>query len=1078
MSASEILITKTKIIVPKRRVELLTRQRLLDAIYEILDRKLVMVSAPAGYGKTSLLIDLAHHSDLPFCWLSLDSLDREPQRFIAYFIAAIAERFPKFGNRSRSVLNTLTNLDEGMESVLVTLINEIYDEIHEHFVLVLDDFHLVDDVEPILYFVNRFTQLSDENCHLILSSRSLTNLSDLTLLVAREQVGGLSFSDLSFRQQEIQALLAQNRQIHLSDEDARKLVEATEGWVTGLQFTDLSFVQSKEALHISPSAAVGIDVFDYLGQQVLGHQPEWLQLFLLRSSLLEEFDAALCEIVLSPFYSVRQDWLKIIDLILQKNLFALPVGSNGQWLRYHHLFRDFLQQRFRNEHPDEVPVLLKRLAQFQEAHGNWEKSYQLYKQLGDFDALVNLIEHAGIPMYQNAIVTLDSWLKDIPPSLFQERPALLSLRGHVETLKGHGSDGIMLFDRAAEKFRKKKDIYGLALTLVRRGNTYQLLGDYKDATRDADEALSLVEADDELQWISADALRVKGLSLFYEGHTLQAANYLERARDTYLRLNDTHAIPALLMETGIIYAETGQYSKARDSYQKALEIWRRAGNLTWQVDVLNNLGVLNHLQGDYEQAAQTLEEGLLCARQGGYKRGEALILIGLGDLYVEVEDFEVAKQNYRYAQVLAQQLGARFLINYLALAQFNLALLKKDRVEAGIEAEQCASLIQAGNSNYEYGLYQLLCGRLSLLDAKPREAVKELAQAKESFSRDGRQSEIILSHVWMAAAQHMAGEGAAAWEEIRSIFQESNHINHRAILAMHQAREWLVGFHNDSQTGQSVHDLFKKADSLGIQLPTIRRQLHRLARAIEVPSPKLFIRAFGQGEVHVNGKPVAPKDWQTQSVRELFFYLLSLKRPMTREQIGEALWAEITESAKLNLRFKNEIYRLRRAIGQDVILFKENRYQFNLALDHEYDVDAFEAFVAKGKSSLDHAEQISLYQRAVDLVHGHYLDDIGATWVWPERERLNQVYLWTSLALAELYLKDGQTRDALKICEDALTYDSTFEATYRLKMQVYRRLGDRGSVIYTYKTCEQVMRNIYDLSPSEETRRLYQELTA
>ena len=196
-------------------------------------------------------------------------------------------------------------------------------------------------------------------------------------------------------------------------------------------------------------------------------------------------------------------------------------------------------------------------------------------------------------------------------------------------------------------------------------------------------------------------------------------------------------------------------------------------------------------------------------------------------------------------------------------------------------------------------------------------------------------------------------------------------------LPSHQSRDWLVGLRNDPQTKQNLRDLFKKADSLDVQLPGIRRQLHRLARAIEVPSPKLIIRAFGQGDVQVNGKPVTLKDWQTQSVRELFFYLLSIKRPMTREQIGEALWAEMTEPAKLNLRFKNEIYRLRRAMGQDVIFFKENRYQFNPALDHEYDVEAFEAFVAKGKSCSDPIERISLYQRAIDLVHGHYLEDIG-----------------------------------------------------------------------------------------------------
>ncbi len=1077
MNPSDIPISKTKILLPKRRAELLTRKRLLDALYEFLDRKLILVSAPAGYGKTSLLIDLAHHSDLPFCWLALDPLDRDPQRFIAYFIAALTEHFRQFGSRSRSVLNTMTSLENGMEPLLVTLVNEIYDDIHEHFVLVLDDFHLLDDVQAIQYFVNRFAQLVGENCHLILSSRSLPELQDLTLLVAREQVGGLDFSDLTFTPEEIQALLAQNQQIRLSDDDAQKLIEATEGWITGLQFTDLNQLQSG-GLNFQPSHAVGISVFDYLGEQVIEHQTEALQLFLLRSSLLEEFDSKLCEAVLAPLYPESQNWSKLIETILQKNLFALPVGTNGQWIRYHHLFRDYLQERMRGERPDEVFPILGRLAQFQEKQGQWERAYQLYKQLGNMDALADMIERAGIPMYQNAMLTLESWLKDLPPSIAQNRAGLLSLRGVVEAAKGNLIDAVDLLSSAIIKFREENNTGGLALALVRLGNAQRLIGKYVDAVNNADEAMQLTAVIDDLQWIYADALRLKGISIFRQGLAFHSLNYLNRALDIYVRVKDTATIPVLLMETGMVEGVMGNYNEAKASYEKALAIWRQVGNLIWQAGLLNNLAFLYQQHGEYELAVQNFEEGLLCAQRSGYKRLEALIYLSLGDLYGEIEDFEIAEQNYGRASRLIRQLNERFLNNYSVLARANLALSKKELSNAHYILDQVDTSIKASNSNYEYGLYQLLCGRLLLEEAGAEQAITVLMEAKHHLAEDGREMEGVWSQLWLAVAQFQVGDLIAAREGIKLVVQDPAHIKHFAIVIARQLKDRLQTLQDDQELKPLLRGLLEKVDRQANQLPRIRRQLRRLAQTIEIPTARITIRAFGQGQVWVNSKLLTMADWQTQSVRELFFYFLAQDRPATKEKIGETLWSETDEPVKLKLRFKNEIYRLRRAVGQDAILFENDRYRFNPAIDHEYDVEAFETYLSRARASSAPMEQIDFYQKAVALVQGHYLEDIGATWIWPERERLSQLYLSALLALAELHTKNAQMPKALGVCQRVLEYDPTFEAAYRLIMQIYSRMGDRASVIYTFQACEDAMRKAFDMPPSEETMRLQRELLA
>ena len=281
------------------------------------------------------------------------------------------------------------------------------------------------------------------------------------------------------------------------------------------------------------------------------------------------------------------------------------------------LFRDFLQQRFRRECPEEVDPILRRMARYYETNEDWEKSYQLYRQLGDMNALADMIERAGIPMYQHSMLTLETWLRDLPPSISQKRAGLLSLRGTIETAKGNASESLPLFNRAIKSFREANNIPDLALALVRRGLTNRVLGKYKDAIQDADEAMQLTNDTDSLQWIYADALRVKGLSLYRQGLNLQATGQLESALDIYIRINDTHTIPVLWMETGMAYLAMGKYNEAKRTYAEALKIWRQTGSLFWQATLLNNLGVLHQQHGEYEQAVKAFEEACFAHKEGG-----------------------------------------------------------------------------------------------------------------------------------------------------------------------------------------------------------------------------------------------------------------------------------------------------------------------------------------------------------------------------------------------------------------------------------------------------------------------------
>jgi ATP/maltotriose-dependent transcriptional regulator MalT/DNA-binding SARP family transcriptional activator len=1064
MSTEPIPISKTKIIVPHRRPELLSRTRLLESLNALIDNKLLLLSAPAGYGKTSLMIDLAYHVDMPVCWLSLDLLDRDPQRFLAYLIASLAERFPRVGETSRVQLHQLRSIEEDAENILVTLTNELYEHAENDFLLIIDDFHLLDEAPVISTLLNRFLQLVDENCHLLLSSRTLPELDDVTLMVAREQVAGLSHVDLAFVPREVQALYAQNHHQHLSDETASEFVEQTGGWITGMVLSNMPGV----------ARVSGVDTFAYLGRQVLDQQPENVRLFLLRSSLPEEFNAEFCESVLGPLSSEPQNWFHLMGYILEKNLFVLPLGADGRWLRYHPLFREFLQTRLREERPQEVPHLLQRMVTVYEKMGEWEKAYFTCRQLNDPEALVNVVEKAGTSMLQTAFATLEGWINSLPPSLVRTRPGLISLRGPILAMKGNLKESNDLLDNAVSLYRKKKDITGLSLALIRRAHTRRLLGQYDNSLIDVEEALQLAETELSLQPLYAEALRTKGLNLYRLGQSRTAVAELEHSLSLYTELRETDSIRMLMGETAMVHAAVGNVESAKTLYQNVLHILQEEKNLQEQADTLNNLAFLYHQIGEYELAAETYENGLECARGSHNQHAESLILTGLGDIYTEIEEFEAATQAYEQAETIA----SGFVSNYLVLARANLSLLQSDVESAARILRSFRKFIKVNPSNYERGLWALLDGRNHLLNHETKKAISLLQEGKDCFIKDGREAESQWCYVWLMAAYEQAGQKENARSQFRELMAMRNKSTHALLITLHQASSWLKGLQNDPEIGRSLTGLLDKSTQLGERIILVRRSLRRHAQSIQLPAASLVIQAFGRAEVSANGRVIPMSEWRTKSVRDLFFYFLFKQEAVTKEQVGEDLWPETDDPQALKARFKDEIYRLRRAVGRNAIVFDEVYYRFNRTLDYEYDVEAFESYLTRARKARDMNKRMDWYQKAVDLVHGPYLSEVDAMWVLPERERLGQVYESALEELTQLYLNANQLERCLTMSQIALAQNRYNEAIYQLQMRAYAALGDRALVVRCYQACKAVLEEGLGISPSQETQTLFQDLTA
>lgn len=406
----------TKLFLPPPRQRLVERPALLEQLDTGLKGKLTLISAPAGFGKTSLITAWHQSSELPLAWLSLDEADNEPTRFLDYLVGALRTVNSDLGEEALRLLQLSPAPHPNV--VLASLINQLCEQ-NTEFVLALDDYHLIAE-HAIHDSVSFFIERLPPHAHAIIVSRSDPPFP-LARLRSRGELKEIRVADLRFDEAEAASFLNDVMNLELSPEDVHALEERTEGWIAGLQLSALS-LKGREDKSGFVMEFSGDDRFilDYLLEEVLHRQPDHVQSFLLNTSVLDRLNASLCNAVTGG-----SDGHEILEFISRSNLFLIPLDDKNNWFRYHHLFADLLRLKLRQKYPEVVTQLQKTASYWCEENGWPELAVNYALAAKDWGRALNLIEPIGYQLLSRGhFERLKHWIESIPDKVLKTRPQL------------------------------------------------------------------------------------------------------------------------------------------------------------------------------------------------------------------------------------------------------------------------------------------------------------------------------------------------------------------------------------------------------------------------------------------------------------------------------------------------------------------------------------------------------------------------------------------------------------------------------------------------------------------------------
>ncbi|WP_448601020.1 BTAD domain-containing putative transcriptional regulator [Thermoflexus hugenholtzii] len=1061
-------IARSRLIPPRPRPTWVRRPRVEARLREALETPVVVVKAEPGYGKSTAVAQTLHHGPWPYLWYSLTEADRDPQRFLAHWIYAFRSLDPRLGRSAAERLH-----EPGGFAALDALANELVDSLSRETVLVLDDYHLADSSE-IRALLERWLEQIPPALHLVLITRHDPELRGSARARAHGELREITTADLAFTPEEVQELFAAQG-LPLSPEAARRLAEETEGWIIALwmilHHLRESGPQAMEALLDRLPEALS-DLFAYLAEEVLTRQPEPVQRFLLRTSILHELSPEICAALLEDPEAGR-----LLPSLERRGLFLISAGE-GRW-RYHHLFQEFLQRQAQLRLGDLRP-LHRQAADCYRQRGELEAAIVHLLMAGAFEEAADQLEALADRMIrQGRYLRLAEWVDRLPDSVLRAHPRLRIARADAARLLSRFDEALTGYAQARDEAARRSDAAAEVQALIGQAMVFL------DTVQPARAAPLLREAWRRTRSHPGERIRLLGLmaeNLLNAGRLRRADLLLERVRrqdpsalfpdvEPRLRIRQGRLAQARLLVEGLL--QTAPWGPER---QRIPRSHREATVL---------LAWICAMTGEGEAARRYAEHGLRVGRELRSPIVECVALARLGHGWLSGPDYDLrrAEEAYRASLEVARQIRVP---RFEAEAHLGLTRVEGMKGRPGLayaHAEKGLQILQEAGDAYLAAAMRLAQGIAAVQNEDPR-GPSWLEEAIQMGIGCGERYLCTLGRLWRAWAWLRQGDPEAA----RPCLEEALRVVQAEGYDFMLTGTPFLGFH-DVGSRMTLLQAALSAGLFPVYLQHLFPQvLQTAASAVPfgpwtVPEgsrgrhPPLYVQTLGPFRVWRGLYEIPPEAWERKPARRLLQFLIAhRRRPVHREEVMEALWpGRDPSSAALELRVT--LHALHRALeptrqpGEPPFyVIREGEFlRLNPQASFHIDADLFTSLIDRARQQIAERPELALgwLRQALALYQGEFLEECRyEEWAAPERERLLALYLNAAEQAARLLAERGAWEDVATLAQALLERDPYHEAACGLLVQAWWALGRRALALRTLERFRRRMRQDLGVEPS------------